>query len=269
MKKAFLIICIIGTLLNVLANEPENDIFLKNDQGNFQSDFSKTRFSTEIDSLKNSETEIKSSRKSIKPFIVPAVLITTGTILNYSDEAKQNFQNWMIENFAYSGNVDDWIRYIPGVAVFGLNAFGVKGKNNLGNCTAILIKTVVFNQVLTGTLKSAFNEERPNGGEHSFPSGHTSIAFALAEFMHREYGGKSVWYSVGAYSCATTVGLMRVAKNAHWISDVIAGAGIGMLSTELVYLTHRYKWGKKSLSQLDVIPFSNKKQNGVMLVYTF
>lgn len=269
MKRAFLIICIIGTLLNVLANEPENDIFFKNDQGNFQSDFSKTRFSTEIDSLKKSETEIKSSKKSIKPFIVPAVLITTGTILNYSDEAKQNFQNWMIENFAYSGNVDDWIRYIPGVAVFGLNAFGVKGKNSLGNCTAILIKTVVFNQVLTGTLKSAFNEERPNGGEHSFPSGHTSIAFALAEFMHREYGGKSVWYSVGAYSCATTVGLMRVAKNAHWISDVIAGAGIGMLSTELVYLTHRYKWGKKSLSQLDVIPFSNKNQNGVMLVYTF
>ena len=87
--------------------------------------------------------------------------------------------------------------------------------------------------------------------------------------MHHEYGDKSIWYSIGAYSCATAVGMLRVAGNAHWISDVFAGAGFGMLSTELVYLTHQYKWDKEHLRRMDIFPWSNQKQKGVALVYTF
>jgi membrane-associated phospholipid phosphatase len=62
---------------------------------------------------------------------------------------------------------------------------------------------------------------------------------------------------------------MRVAKNAHWISDILAGAGIGMLSTELVYLTHQYKWDNEHIRNLDIFPFHIGRQKGVTLVYTF
>jgi membrane-associated phospholipid phosphatase len=85
-------------------------------------------------------------------------------------------------------------------------------------------------------LKRLTRVQRPNGQSFdSFPSSHTSAAFAAAHFMHKEYGHRSVWYSVGAYSVAVATGGLRIAKDNHWSSDVVAGAGVGILSTELVY----------------------------------
>jgi len=191
------------------------------------------------DSIHRLDFRYKDRRRGIKPFIAPTLLIATVTALHFSTDLKVNFQDWVQTNFAYSGNADDYIQYAPGVAVYALNAFGVKGKNNFGNRTAIVIKSLLLNDLMVSSLKKWVDSDRPNGEPHSFPSGHTSTAFALAQFMHHEYGDRSIWFSIGAYSCATTVGIMRVAKNAHWISDVVAGAGFGMLSTELVYLTHQ------------------------------
>ena len=221
------------------------------------------------DSIHSTNFRYKDKKRGFKPFIAPTLLIVTGTALHFSTDAKENFQDWVQQNLAYSGSVDDYIQYAPGVAVYALNLFGVKGKNNFGNRTAIVAKSLLLNELIVSSLKIWVNEERPNGGDHSFPSGHTSTAFALAHFMHKEYGEKSIWYSIGAYSCATTVGIMRVAKNAHWISDVIAGAGFGMLSTELVYLTHQYKWDNEHIKNFDIFPWSNRKQSGLALVYTF
>ncbi len=221
------------------------------------------------DSIHRLNFRYKDRKRGIKPFIAPTLLIATGTALHFSTDAKENFQDWAQIHLPYSGSIDDYIQYAPGVAVYALNAVGLKGKNNFGNRTAIVVKSLLVNELIVSSLKVWVNEERPNGGEHSFPSGHTSTAFALAHFMHKEYGDRSVWYSIGAYSCATTVGIMRVAKNAHWISDVVAGAGFGILSTELVYLTHQYKWDNEHIKNLDIFPWSNRKQSGLALVYTF
>jgi membrane-associated phospholipid phosphatase len=221
------------------------------------------------DSIHKLNFQYKDKKRGIKPFIVPAILVTTGTALHFSTDAKENFQGWVQTNFPYSGHIDDYIQYAPGLAVYALNAFGVKGKNNFGNQTAIVVKSLLLNQLFVSNLKVWVNEERPNKGEHSFPSGHTSTAFVLAQFMHHEFGNRSVWFSIGAYSCATTVGIMRVTKNAHWISDVVAGAGFGMLSTELVYLTHQYKWDNKHIKNLDIFPWRSNRQSGVTMVYTF
>lgn len=221
------------------------------------------------DSIHRFDFRYNDKRRGIKPYIAPTLLIATGTALHFSTAAKENFQDWVQENFAYSGHVDDYLQYAPGVAVYALNAFGVKGKNNFGNRTAILAKSLLLNELIVSSLKTGVDETRPNGGEHSFPSGHTSTAFALAQFMHHEFGDRSVWYSIGAYSCATAVGVMRVTKNAHWISDVVAGAGFGMLSTELVYLTHQYKWDNEHIKNLDIFPWSSRQQKGIALVYRF
>jgi membrane-associated phospholipid phosphatase len=221
------------------------------------------------DSVHHVNFKYKDKKRGIKPFIAPTLLIATGTALHFSTEAKENFQDWVQENTSYSGHVEDYLEYAPLAVVYGLNALGVKGKNNFGNRTAIVIKSLLLNDLIVSSLKTWVGEERPNGGSRSFPSGHTSVAFALAQFMHHEYGDKSVWYSVGAYSCATAVGMLRVVGNAHWISDVVAGAGFGMMSTELVYLTHQYKWDKEHLRNFDIFPWTNKKQIGLTMVYTF
>ncbi len=67
---------------------------------------------------------------------------------------------------------------------------------------------------------------------------------------------------------ATGVGAMRVMNNRHWISDVMVGAGIGILSTNLAYLTHRYRWGKKKNGgQTTVIPSYDGQTGMVNIIH--
>jgi membrane-associated phospholipid phosphatase len=79
-------------------------------------------------------------------------------------------------------------------------------------------------------LKYAIEEERPNGERHSFPSAHTSISFASAEFMRKRYGWE---YGIPAYAAALFVAYSRVESRQHYTHDVIAGAAIGIGSSYL------------------------------------
>jgi len=89
---------------------------------------------------------------------------------------------------------------------------------------------------VTYALKYSINEQRPNGGHQSMPSGHTSISFSSAEFMRKRYGWE---YGVPAYAAATFVGYSRVESKQHFTKDVVAGAGIGILSSYI--FTKPYK----------------------------
>jgi len=97
-------------------------------------------------------------------------------------------------------------------------------------------KSFATNEAITYGLKYSVNKKRPNGGEHSFPSGHTSASFQGATFIHKRYGLK---YAIPAYMAATFVGYSRVDARAHYTIDVAAGALIGSLSS--YYFTTKYK----------------------------
>nr|WP_231403250.1 phosphatase PAP2 family protein [Hymenobacter guriensis] len=95
-------------------------------------------------------------------------------------------------------------------------------------------------------VKNLTRETRPDGSDNlSFPSGHTAQAFLAASIVHTEFRDKSQWYGIGAYTIATSVAALRMINNKHWQSDVVAGAGFGILSAHLGYLTHRNRWGRK------------------------
>lgn len=98
-----------------------------------------------------------------------------------------------------------------------------------------LIRVQVLNGVLTTGLKLAVDRTRPNGGGHSFPSGHTSATFATAGVIHQHFGGKA---GAGAYAAATFVAWTRVRDRAHWVSDVMFGAGLGLASARAVTRGH-------------------------------
>jgi membrane-associated phospholipid phosphatase len=89
---------------------------------------------------------------------------------------------------------------------------------------------------VTYALKYSIHETRPNGSSESFPSAHSSISFASAEFMRKRYGWE---YGIPAYALASFVAYSRVESGNHWPHDVIAGAGIGILSSYI--FTKPYK----------------------------
>jgi membrane-associated phospholipid phosphatase len=81
----------------------------------------------------------------------------------------------------------------------------------------------------TYALKNIIGKTRPNGkDDESFPSGHTSVAFQGAAFIHERYGLK---YAAAAYLGASYVGWRRVATDNHYPIDVVAGAAIGIASS--------------------------------------
>jgi membrane-associated phospholipid phosphatase len=88
--------------------------------------------------------------------------------------------------------------------------------------------------IATGTttygLKYLIHERRPSHGNHSFPSGHTAIAFFGSGFIHKRYGWK---YAIPAHAAAAFIGYSRVKTKEHWIHDVIGGAAIGLLYSML------------------------------------
>jgi membrane-associated phospholipid phosphatase len=253
-------------------SEGKNSVFDDSQAGNnekhgfFENNIS---LSFQNDSIHQLNLKYPDKKRGLKPWIAPTLLISSGTALHLMSGTKESVRDFMQDNFAYHGTFDDYAQYAPVAAVYALGAMGIQGKSNFGNKTAIAIKSFLVNGLITDRLKYWVNETRPSGGERSFPSGHTSKAFSFAHFMHKEYGELSPWYSIGAYSCATTVAVLRVAKNAHWVSDVLMGAGIGILSTELVYLTHQYKWDNEHLKRFDIFPFQLGNQKGVTLVYNF
>ncbi len=143
--------------------------------------------------------------------------------------------------------IDDVTFALPALAVYGLGAAGVAGKHAPGQQTVLLLLSGALANGVSLGLKGTAGTLRPDGTTpNSFPSGHTTNAFVAAEFLHQEYKHRSAWYSVAGYSVAGATGVLRLLNNRHWLSDVLAGAGIGMLSTKVVYLA--YPWAYRKLT---------------------
>lgn len=183
-------------------------------------------------------------RPAVRHLAVPALLLGTGVVLrgevelfDMEAEPDQLVRTNARRHLSWvRTHLDDQLRHVPGYATLGLGLVGVQGRHTLPNQAILFGLIYHLNNGLTSNLKRLTRVQRPNGQTFdSFPSSHTSAAFSAAHFMHKEYGHRSPWYSVGAYSVAVATGGLRIAKDNHWSSDVVAGAGVGILSTELVY----------------------------------
>lgn len=174
--------------------------------------------------------------KPVRISAVPVLLIAGSAATWGIRKDVRSFRNRYLPTFRY--HYDDYLQYAPVVAVLGLNAAGVKGKNKMGRALVSYAFSAVIMASVVNTVKYTAKVERPDGSSNnSYPSGHTANSFMNATFLHKEYGQyRSPLYSVGAYTAATATAVGRELNNRHWISDVLAGAGIGILSTELGYV---------------------------------
>ena len=90
--------------------------------------------------------------------------------------------------------------------------------------------------ILVYGVKYSLCRLRPDQSAYnSFPSGHAAKAFMAATMLHKEYEGRSPWISIGGYGLASLTGVSRVLNNKHWLTDVVAGAAIGIGSVHLGY----------------------------------
>lgn len=182
-----------------------------------------------------------------KKFYVPVGLMVSGIIAN--DRGKESLKNEIVEErnehlLGFENHLDDYAQLLPFVAVYGFELAGMKPRTDYKNRTVILIKGQILNLGLVYILKKSLKETRPDGSAFSFPSGHTANAFAGATMLSMEYGEQYRWVPYVSYGVATGVGLMRMANNKHYISDVLFGAGLGILSMKVAYWTHQYQWNR-------------------------
>jgi membrane-associated phospholipid phosphatase len=162
-----------------------------------------------------------------------AVSLTGGKLRSLDRTTRKEI---MEDHGTFRSEVDDYLKLVPAAAVYALNMAGIKGKHNFADRSILLGISTVLVTSSTGIIKSATGRLRPDGSTYnSFPSGHTSVAFMTAQFMWEEYKDVSPWYGVAGYAVATTTGVLRIYNNRHWVSDVIAGAGLGILSTKAAY----------------------------------
>lgn len=213
-----------------------------------------------------------------KQLIIPAVLIGYGIIgigndqlESFNDQIKEEVK----ENIDKKFSIDDFSQYLPVASVYGLSAIGVKGKNNLRDKTIIVATSYLIMGIAVNSLKRTLKVERPDGsGFNSFPSGHTATAFMGAELVYQEYKDISIWYGISGYLVATGTGAFRLYNNRHWLTDVVAGAGIGILSAKAAYWLYpsinRLLVSKKTTNKKTAfIPYYDGKQLGFGLVSTF
>ncbi|HSY77045.1 MAG TPA: phosphatase PAP2 family protein [Bacteroidia bacterium] len=141
----------------------------------------------------------------------------------------------------------------PAIIVGSAFIFGCVLKNyHLKNMAMLTAKSLVISASTTLILKSIAERHRPyqntapnpllwNGpvgklGDNSFPSGHTTVAFATATSIALAYP-RPLIIPILAYSFATVTAMGRINGNFHWTSDVIMGAAIGYFTSKLIF-TH-------------------------------
>ena len=138
------------------------------------------------------------------------------------------------------------MQFGPHAAVFGLDWIGVKSKHGFTDKVGLMAVGGVITLGTVMVLKETTKQLRPDGSaDNSFPSGHTANAFFGATILAEEYADQSVLYAVGGYTLATATGVFRVLNNRHWASDVLVGAGIGIISGKVAYAV--YPWLKEKI----------------------
>ena len=176
-----------------------------------------------------------------------AALATTSALVynDFSHTAQSDFRSKHLADFKTSA--DDYLQYTPTLINIGSHLLGLKTKSQPKDQAALFVLGTGIYFVTAKTMKYVVNETRPNGEPYSFPSGHTTTAFFGAHALAKEYWEEHPGIAITGYALATTTGILRMANNEHWASDVFMGAAVGIASAEVAYWV--YPKLKKALHQ--------------------
>lgn len=234
MSRTFLLLSLSITCGNVAisaSNHSYTQSFIgKIDSTNICNSDSVCRENTQYSINKHNFTDSKLYQMTF----VGAPLIVTGLLMKGEDTHFRSLRNNYMKEFKHT--YDNYSQYLPLAVMFGMKAAGVKSRDSWQRMLTSDVFSAAIMAGVVESVKRTTKVERPDGSDNrSFPSGHTATAFMTATMLSKEYGHLSPWISIGAYSVAAGTGMMRVANNKHWVSDVLTGAGVGIIATELGY----------------------------------
>lgn len=195
------------------------------------------------DSITNkSVTNYPDRENYLKPaaVIVPAAFILYGGLkpaIPAISSLDHRIMNKVVQKYPdFHSTAEDYLMWTPDASVYLLNAFHVKTTHNfkqhllLDAGSIIITGGIGYGMRILSKQIDGFNENNTK-----FPSGHTANAFRAAEIFHQELKQENKVVSYAGYVVATGVGLLRIYGKEHYFSQVIAGAGLGILSTKLTY----------------------------------
>ncbi|MFC6996296.1 phosphatase PAP2 family protein [Rufibacter roseus] len=187
-----------------------------------------------------------------KRIIAPAIFVGLGLLMIDNPvydrhDFRYDLRTKPFPNF--KTDIDDYTIFLPAVGLTAFNILSSQNRHDVTRQIGLLAASGALASGILWPLKKVTAVPRPNEeNAYSFPSGHTTYAFVVATMVSREFKGKSKWIGIASYTAAGTTGMMRVLNDAHWFSDVLAGAGVGILSTNLVYLAHDRWFRNKGLN---------------------
>ena len=190
-------------------------------------------------------TRVKPKRTLLQRSIVPASLIASGILLSDSKfERSLNRETVAWARDRFSSRIDDYTRVVPVAQMYIADIVGIEAKNHWFDQTKNMALSLLITDIITNALKAGIHKVRPNGqNAKSFPSGHTSLSFTTAAVLYEEFGQTSPLLAYSGYGFAAITGSMRLLNNRHFISDVLAGAGLGIIIAKLVYhFDYLFKW---------------------------
>jgi membrane-associated phospholipid phosphatase len=186
----------------------------------------------------------------------------------FAQDHRNGRSNRVAETFRHFGQPEV---YVP--VTLGLLGTGIlSGNDQITRSGARLATTLVLVGAASGLGKLALGRPRPSesldadgyvpfSGHEAMPSGHTAVAFALATALGDDIDRP--WARVGLYGIASGVAWSRMNDNRHWLSDVAAGAVLGVVSAKIV----NGRWRVFNLRPPQIL--LGPKQTGIAWQVTF
>jgi hypothetical protein len=204
------------------------------------------------------QTQKSTTQHFLKQQILPVSLITAGVMFNIGNIKEKIHEHTPMTNSSF----DDFLQYVPAAEIYLFDAFGVKHKNTVFNQTKYLFISQLAAGIIVQTLKKTTEVIRPNGESESFPSGHTTTAFVNATVLFHEFRDNNQWIAYSGFVVATATACLRLTNNDHWLPDVVVGAGIGILTANVVYRLEplkklQFSAGSRKISFMPLIGFNS------------
>lgn len=198
------------------------------------------------DSLKNTsdtadqKIPLPPSDLKLPALVFPGTLLLYGAlkpVISAIPQLDNTIMNNLQQNYpGFHTNAANFVMWTPSASVYAMDALNVKTAHNFREHLIIEAGSVIITggigygmRLISRNIKAY----KTNGSK--FPSGHTANAFRGAEIVHQELKKTQPAWSYSGYLVAIGVGVLRIYGKDHLLSEVLAGAGLGILSTKLTY----------------------------------